>query len=149
MSTKRLGNIGEAKVLAKFVEMQVPVYLPFGDVEKSDLVAEFGGKLNRIQVKTSEKFENDQFTISLNSSTIRKQVDYNHIYTSEEIDYFAIYNLESDTLLLVPIKRLEGRKALKVNIPYKETHNQYEPFNWEDYTFEKILSVETIHETSF
>ena len=40
MNSKRIGNIGEAKVLAKFVEMGMPVYIPFGDNEKADLVAE-------------------------------------------------------------------------------------------------------------
>lgn len=55
MTTKQLGNIGEAKTLSKFVELQIPVYLPFGDNEKADLIADFGGKLNKIQVKTSEE----------------------------------------------------------------------------------------------
>lgn len=48
-------NIGEAKALAKFVELQIPVYIPFGDNEKSDLIADFNGKLNKVQVKTSEE----------------------------------------------------------------------------------------------
>ena len=34
MTTKQLGNIGEAKALAKFVELQIPVYIPFGDNER-------------------------------------------------------------------------------------------------------------------
>ena len=140
MNTKRLGNIGEAKTLAKFTELEVPVYQPFGDVEKSDLIAEFNGKLNKIQVKTSEKFEDDSFVVSLKSSTIRKQLDYYHTYTSDEVDYFSIYNLESDTLLLVPIERLEGKTALKVNIPFVPTHNQYESFDWQDYTFENVIN---------
>lgn len=55
MTTKQLGNIGEAKVLAKFVELKVPIYIPFGDNKKADLIAEFNGKLNKIQVKTSEE----------------------------------------------------------------------------------------------
>ena len=48
MNTKRIGNIGEAAVLNKFVEMQIPVYIPFGDNESADLIAEFNGKLNKI-----------------------------------------------------------------------------------------------------
>ena len=52
MTTKQLGNIGEAKALSKFVEMNIPVYVAFGDNEKADLIAEFNGKLNKIQVKT-------------------------------------------------------------------------------------------------
>lgn len=55
MTTKQLGNIGEAKALAKFVELQIPVYIPFGDNEKSDLIADFNGKLNKVQIKTSEE----------------------------------------------------------------------------------------------
>lgn len=38
MTTKQLGNIGEAKALAKLVSMNVPVYVSFGDNEKADLV---------------------------------------------------------------------------------------------------------------
>lgn len=50
----QLGNIGEAKALAKLVSMNIPVYVSFGDNEKADLVADFNGKLNKLQVKTSE-----------------------------------------------------------------------------------------------
>lgn len=140
MNTKKLGNIGEAKVLCKFVEMQIPVYQAFGDIEKADLIAEFNGKLNKIQVKTSEKFENDQFIVDLTSSTIRKQKDYKHKYSKDEIDYFAVYNLQSDVLLLFPISEFENKTAVKINIPYKPSHNQYKAINWEDYTFEKIIN---------
>ena len=66
MTTKQLGNIGEAKALAKFVELQIPVYIPFGDNEKSDLIADFNGKLNKVQVKTSEEWiDSEKFVISL------------------------------------------------------------------------------------
>lgn len=78
MTTKQLGNIGEAKALAKLVSMNVPVYVGFGDNEKADLVAEFNGKLNKLQVKTSEKFEDNQFTVSLKSSTIRNQILFSY-----------------------------------------------------------------------
>lgn len=74
MTTKQLGNIGEAKL----VSMNIPVYVSFGDNEKADLVAEF-----------------NQFTVSLKSSTIRNQNHYYHKYNSSEIDYFVVYNLES------------------------------------------------------
>ena len=60
MNSKNVGNIGEAKTLAKFVELGIPVYIPFGDNEKADLVAEFNGKLNKIQCKTSKKTWKEQ-----------------------------------------------------------------------------------------
>jgi len=84
----------------------------------------------------------------LTSSTIRKKVDYKHKYSSKEIDYFSIYNLQSDTLLLLPIEEFEGRSSVRINIPYKPSRNQYKAVNWEEYTFDKIISVETLHEIS-
>lgn len=82
MTTKQLGNIGEAKVLAKLIEMTIPTFVAFvafGDNEKCDLIAEFNGKLNKIQVKSSEKFKDDKITISLVSCTKNKK----HKYTKE------------------------------------------------------------------
>lgn len=141
MNTKRLGNIGEIKTIAKLVEMQIPVYQAFGDIEKADLVADFNGKLNKIQVKTSEIFKDGSFIVDLTSSTIRKKLDYKHKYSADEIDYFAIYNLQSDILLLLPIKEFEGRSAIKINIPYKPSRNQFKAINWEDYVFDKIINT--------
>ena len=100
MNSKRIGNIGEACILAEFVKMQIPVYVTFGDLEKANLIAEFNGKLNKIQIKTSEKFKNNQFEVSLKSSTIRHGKDYYHTYDESEIDYFAVYNIPTQTALL-------------------------------------------------
>lgn len=148
MNTKRLGNIGEIKTIAKLVEMQIPVYQAFGDIEKADLVAEFNGKLNKIQVKTSEVFENGSFIVDLTSSTIRKKLDYKHKYSADEIDYFAIYNLGADMLLLLPIEEFEGRTSVKINVPYKPSRNQFKAINWEDYTFDKIIKMESEDENN-
>lgn len=49
LSTKRLGNIGEAATLKKFVEREIPVYLPFGDNEDADLVVELNGQLKKFK----------------------------------------------------------------------------------------------------
>lgn len=143
MNTKRIGNIGEAAVLNRFVEMQIPVYIPFGDNESADLVAEFNGKLNKIQVKTSESKESE-YVVSLRSSTIRHGKDYRKVYTSTDIDYFAIYNIYSKILLLLPIEEFNGRVAIKVNIEPKSTHNQHKIFDWREYTFEKVIKYRSL-----
>ena len=149
MQSKQLGNIGESKVLWKFVSLGIPVYIPFGDNEKADLVAEFGGKLNKIQVKSSEKIEDEKFVISLKSSTMHNGVVYYHTYDKNEIDYFALYNKDSDILMLVPVSKLENRTSIKVSVPFKSSRNQHKSFNYLDYTFEKVISsAETLHEAS-
>lgn len=148
MTTKQIGNVGEAIALAGFVQMQIPVYIPFGDNERADLIAEFNGKLQKIQVKTSEKCEDGKVTFSLVSSTIHRKNGVKHVYTKDEIDYFVLYNIETHMLLLVPQERVAGMKAVTFQIEWKPSRNQQEALNWKDFTFKKIISVETVHETS-
>lgn len=145
MDTKGIGNIGEAKVLCKFVELGIPVYLPFGDNERSDLIAEFNGKLNRIQVKTSIKAENGKMVFDLTSSTAHRSNGVKHKYTDSEIDFFACYNIARDKIFLVPVD--EPRSAITIRYE-KPKNNQTLGINFEDdYLIENILCVETLHET--
>ena len=141
MTTKQIGNIGEAKVLSEFVRLGVPVYLPFGDNEKADLIAEFNGKLNRIQVKTSQKIiDGDKVRFSLVSSTVHRQNGVKHIYTEDEIDYFAFYNLERDKVYLVSIAE-EGLPKNEVTIRFcpPKAKNQFRTFLEEDYLIDKVI----------
>lgn len=141
MTTKQIGNIGEAKVLSEFVRLGIPVYLPFGDNEKADLIAEFNGKLNKIQVKSSQKIIEDKVKFSLVSSTMHRQNGVKHIYTENEIDYFALYNLERDRVYLISINE-EGLPKSEVTIRFNppKTKNQFKTFLEEDYLIEKVLN---------
>lgn len=40
-----------------------------------------------------------------------------YTYSRDDVDYFAIYNLETDILMLVPIIELENRTAVKISVP--------------------------------
>lgn len=141
MTTKQIGNIGEAKVLSEFVRLGTPVYLPFGDNEKADLIAEFNGKLNKIQVKSSQKIIEDKVKFSLVSSTMHRQNGVKHIYTENEIDYFALYNLERDRVYLISINE-ESLPKSEVTIRFNppKTKNQFKTFLEEDYLIEKVLN---------
>lgn len=141
MTTKQIGNIGEVKTLSKFVELGVPVYLPFGDNEKADLIAEFGGKLNRIQVKTSCKAEDGKMVFSLVSSTVHRQNGVKHIYTKNEIDYFALYNIERDVLMLISVNEPElPEKSITIRYTKPKSTNQFKTFMENDYLLETTLS---------
>lgn len=146
MDTKSIGNIGEAKVLCKFVQLGIPVYLPFGDNERSDLIAQFNGKLNRIQVKTSIKAEDGKMIFDLTSSTTHRSNGVKHKYTDSEIDYFACYNIARDKVYLISV---EDKPRSTITIRYeKSKNNQTNGINFEeDFLIENILCVETLHET--
>lgn len=138
MNTKAVGNIGEAKTLCKFVELGIPTYIPFGDNEKSDFIADFNGKLNRIQVKTSVKAEGGKYMFDLTSSTSHRKNGYKHVYTSEEIDYFSLYNLARDKVLLVPVDNTSST-SITVRYEVPNGHNQYNIWFEEDLLLEKVV----------
>ncbi len=101
MNTTLLGNIGESRVLHELVKSEVQCYLPYGDGSTVDLIADFNGKLNKIQIKTTEKLNKDKAM----EWRITRQDGYhgNRVsYKLGEIDYFALYCLETDIVCLVP-----------------------------------------------
>lgn len=115
MNSSQLGNIGEARVLSEFVKLGVPCYLPYGDGNTADLIAEFNGKLNRIQIKT---------TTSLNKAgamewKVTRQEGYhgNRVqYNTNDIDYFAFYCLETDMVCLVPFDESFPTSTLSIRL---------------------------------
>ena len=140
MNTKSIGNIGEAKTISKFVELDIPVYISFGDNERCDMVAEFNGKLNKIQCKTSLMMrDSGSFMVRTVSKNRKNGNNIYHIYSVKEVDYFAIYNIESDTLILFPnTGAIKSSLIIRV-APSKNNQSSGVNFNL-DYTFEKITN---------
>ena len=56
-NTKTIGDIGESAIIAEFLYFGIPVYLPFGDNNAADLIADFNGKLQKVQVKNDFKYK--------------------------------------------------------------------------------------------
>lgn len=81
--------------------MSIPIYIPFGDNERVDLIADFNGKLNKIQVKTSLKAENGKMVFDLSTSTFHRKNGFRYTYTKADVDYFALYNIKRDVILLI------------------------------------------------
>ena len=101
MTTNQKGNLGEVRVLSEFVKLGIQCYLPYGDGSGVDLIADFGGKLNRIQIKTSEKLNKAG---AMEWKTTRQEGYHGHrvAYNKNDIDYFAFYCIETDIVCLVP-----------------------------------------------
>lgn len=142
-NSKSVGNFGEIKTISKFIELGIPVYVAFGDNERCDLIAEFNGKLNKIQCKTSlNLIDENSFKTKVITKNKDDGKDVYHSYSTEEVDYFAIYNVESDTLVLFPNS---GDIKQSVTIRLSPAKNgQVKGVNLaSDYTFEKITHTTT------
>lgn len=103
METKRLGNLGELKALAKFAEYSIPLYIPYGEAERVDFIADFDGKFQRIQVKSTSTNNNGALEFSLRSTTVNSAINKNHFYNSNEIDYFVLYSFITDEVYIISI----------------------------------------------
>lgn len=139
-NSKRIGNVGEVKTLSKFVELQIPVCISFGDCERYDMVAEFNGKLNKIQCKTCLNMEDDNsFVVNIINRSTKEGKSINRSYSKEDVDYFSIYNIEKDILLLYPNKEEQATTITFRIKPPK--NNQIKGINFvKDYLFENIIS---------
>lgn len=138
MNTKDKGNIGEVMALAEFVKRGVPVCIPFGDNERYDLVAEFNGKLNKIQAKyCSQITENNSIICPCASST--NHTTNKHYTTYEnDVDYISCYIVPWDTIVLIPIAEVGNQLTvcLRKDAP---KNNQSNVRLLEDYLFDKII----------
>lgn len=130
-----IGNLGEAKVLAKFTELGIQTYIPFGDGSVADLVAEFNGKLNKIQVKSTAIENNGSLNFSICSTTLHTGGEIQkHIYSNEEIDYFALYSYITDEVYLLPINEAPSKKfTLRYKEPYKVNSNKAKDYLIDNY----------------
>jgi hypothetical protein len=62
---RRQGDIGEATAIAWLTRAGFGVWVPLGHSPDADLIAQEGGRLFRVQVKTSTAWRNDRYEISL------------------------------------------------------------------------------------
>ena len=135
-NTTNLGNIGQAYVIAKFVELGIPVYTPVGEGYPTDLIADFKGKLNKIQIKTTENLHDNYMVWK-----ITHQQGYHGKrtkYTNQEVDYFDLYCIETKGLYLVPYEKATTNDLIIRLDSYKGTRIKTMKFE-SDYRFENFV----------
>ena len=116
------GNMGLGKAIEYFTSHQIPVSLPLNDTQSYDLIADFDGKLQRIQVKTtrSTQTEGRSYTVGLrncggNRTGTVRQVKFDN----ESCDYLFIYTGSNKTYL-IPANIIDAKNAIVVGVKYSE-----------------------------
>lgn len=146
MQTKLKGDISEAKALFEFQKRNIPVLIPWGDKERYDMVIDFNNNFYRIQVKTANEEKNGAIRCYCRSS--HDHTTHKHYYDyKDQIDYFVFYNMTYDKIAIVPISIIGDQKQLSLRI-YPPRNNQSNVYYFDDFSFDKILCVETLHEAS-
>jgi hypothetical protein len=116
MGTKRKGNIGEAKVIADLLEQGIEVALPFGDSLPFDLIA-VGPSLQlwKVQVKFARAYRGVIRVKNWRQSE-NTQHRYERIYTSAQVDVFAVYCPDTDSVYYVSQEEIGAKAAFYLRV---------------------------------
>lgn len=144
MITKEKGNIGEAVILSEFVKRGIQCSLPFGDAARYDLIAEFNGKLNKIQIKYCAQItENNSIICPCASSTNHTTNKHYTIYEND-VDYIACYIQPLNKSILIPIKEIGKQKSITVRITPTSNNQQKGIHYLDDFSFDKYIIKDDI-----
>lgn len=141
MNYKAIGEMGQNCVIGELSKFSLGVAHVLSDNYPFDLIVIAGGKLFRLQVKTSTENKNDEyvsFSLKCNNwhdGTIKK-------YTQEDCDAFALYDLVQHRCFLLSPKEFVGKGSFIVRYQKAKTTNRYGINWWEDY----IISRRRIEE---
>lgn len=146
MNGKTVGDIGETRVLYEFARLGIAVFLPYGENTKKDIIAEFNNKLNRIQVKTASLVDKDNGTYKIYLANTSLRSGGEHVIslpTKEDIDFYAIYCLEREKPILIPISLVEGQKTIIIRFDdkYYSTSIYEQDFYFEDIVGNKDIAL--------
>ena len=145
MNTKEIGLIGESLAITEFVKLGIPVYLPFGENTKCDLIIDIANKLYKCQVKTTERIINDKFSVKLEIIRSNKTSNKSIYYTEEDINYFIIVCLENNFVGMLDIKEAP-KTQININLEPKKSVNQYRSWSIDDLNI--YSCVETLRDAS-
>lgn len=132
-NTKHIGDIGESAIIAEFVYFGIPVFIPFGDNNSADLIAEFNGKLQKVQIKTTSSIKNNRVQFKLNS----RRYDTDHSYSEDEVDYFALFCVENKSCYLVKNTKDFNKRAITLSLSEQKTSKSKYA---NDYSFLNVLN---------
>ena len=100
MNTKDIGNIAEAKVLTKFLELGYTVSKPFGENSKYDLIIEKDYVFWTIQIKSGRISSTG--AIEFNPCSVYRLQGINTKVFPDKINFFTIYVPENNNIYFVP-----------------------------------------------
>ena len=112
-----IGNIGEAIAFSEFVKRGYTVLFPFGQNTPYDLVVDIGGKLYKIQCKTTEKIHEESVMLFYSCRT-NGFTGKHTTYTVDEIDYIFLYCIENGYMGLINVNEVPPQKIMiRLNPP--------------------------------
>ncbi len=114
---KQKGDLAELKVAADLIERGCRLSIPFGEDCDYDLIADFEGRLHRIQVKFTESNGSRILLRCRLHSLTKGKVRQTKHYTASMVDWIAVYDRTSNRCYYCPSTELgAGRSELSLRL---------------------------------
>ncbi len=124
--TKRIGEISEAAIITRFLQLGYIVLTPYGGNQRYDLVIEDAeGQFWRIQCKTGRIDESGtvlKFSTSISNVTGKNRQPRNY---RGQCDYFAVYNEKLNKVYLISVDQVGITIASLRLLPSKNNQDKY------------------------
>lgn len=104
--TKATGNVGELAIASDLVNQEFDVFFPYGDVSHIDIIAVKGDRIVKLQAKTVKSSKKG--VVNLTHFTNRRS---GLRYTTQNIDYMALYVIDRRVVAYVPMSEIEGHST--------------------------------------
>ena len=129
------GNLGFGKAIEYFTSHNITVALPLNDTQKYDLIADFNGKLQRVQVKTSRYSRNGgvSYEVLLKNCGGTSKGSKIRPFDNTTCDYVFVV-LGNDKMYLIPAEEITAKNTIAVGNRYSD----YEVFSKSLSEFEVI-----------
>lgn len=116
------GNIGLGKAIEYFTSKCIPISLPLNDTQPYDLIADFNGSLQRIQVKTTRFTETQgkSYAVQLRNCGGNRTGKARAVpFDNTSCDYLFVYTA-ANKMYLIPSKNIDATNSITVGIKYTE-----------------------------
>ena len=134
MNKYEIGNISESAVLNAYLKAGFLVSIPFGSGACYDLVIDAGMRFYKIQVKTAWIRGG---CINYKSQRRQPGSEVRRNYREGEVDYFAVYCPENESLYAIPAKNHVSQGRLRLTQP---GNGQEKLIRWaSNYTWERHI----------
>ena len=116
------GNIGLGKAIEYFTSKCISISLPLNDTQPYDLIADFNGSLQRIQVKTTRFTETQgkSYAVQLRNCGGNRTGKARAVpFDNTSCDYLFVYTA-ANKMYLIPSKNIDATNSITVGIKYTE-----------------------------
>ena len=114
------GNLGFGKAVEYFTSHGITVAIPLNDTQKYDLIADFNGGLQRVQVKTSRYSRNGiSYEVMLKNCGGTSKGSKIRPFDNTSCDYVFIVT-GNDKTYLIPCETISATNTITVGNKYTE-----------------------------